>query len=78
MNDLLKDCYHAFYDAPWKSNTMFDVMDKTAECVFTGKGEDTEAVIKASNNFYDTFNSHARTDEQKIALERLLSGLLQL
>lgn len=68
----LRVAYVAFYEMPWKTDAMFDLIDEVAENIFPQKEPDNAKLFKLVTRFYDTFVNHARTEDQKSALDDLL------
>lgn len=69
----LRAAYKAFWEHPYKSEAMFDVMEKTAGVVFHNTANiSEEAWVKLCDKFYMTFHNHARSEEEKKAIESLM------
>lgn len=69
----LRFAYKAFYEHPYKSEKMFDAMEKTADVIFhdtTNVSEETWA--KLCDKFYMAFCNNARSEDEKKAIESLV------
>ena len=65
----LRAAYKAFWEHPYKSEAMFDVMENTADVVFHDTSNVSEATwVKLCDKFYMTFCNHARTEAEKKAI----------
>lgn len=69
----LRAAYKAFYEHPYKSESMFDVMEKTADVIFhdtTNVSEETW--VNLCDKFYTAFRNNARSEEEKKALNDIV------
>lgn len=70
--ESLRAAYKAFYEHPYKSETMFDVMEQTADVIFHNTDNISEETwVKLCDKFYMAFRNNARSDEEKKALNDL-------
>mgnify|MGYP003611794325 CR=1 FL=1 len=71
--EALRSAYKAFYEHPYKSEPMFDIMEKTADAIFHDTDKTaTETWHALADKFYKTFENHARTQDEKSAILALL------
>lgn len=69
----LRAAYKAFYEHPYKSEKMFDAMEKTADVIFHDTANIPEVTWTGlCDKFYMAFCNNARSEDEKKALNDLV------
>lgn len=68
----LRSAYNAFYEHPYKSDAMFNAMEKTADAIFHDtKDVSEERWVKLCDEFHAAFCNNAQTPAEKKVLNTL-------